>query len=454
MHERLEHGWAELARRDPDAVAVIDAATDAVATRRALSEGAAAWRSGEGSVVRRGDRVVLAAPNSARWLEVFLALLEVGAVPAALDPGEPEESQLAVAGAIGARWLWTPAGLRALPARRRRTRPGECLIKLTSGTTGRPRAHRFTHAQMIADGRQICRAMGIAPEDRNLALIPLGHSYGLGNLVVPLFDQGTPLVIAGSALPHALAADIERHRPTVFPAVPVILRALARADVSAFSLRSLRLVISAGAVLEAEVAAAFHEKFGRKVHGFYGSSETGGMCYDRAGDASLEGRSVGAPLEGVRLAFRRGGRFWIESAAARSPGRHSPADRGEMNAFGELVLRSRAGRAIKLGGRRVELGEIEAALRRLEGVSEAFATAHPRKPDAIAAAVVSTRPAVELRRMLRGTLAPWKIPDRLLVLPEFPATARGKIDQRRLRALLETEVQVDARAGAGISPGA
>ncbi|MGH8018027.1 MAG: class I adenylate-forming enzyme family protein [Opitutaceae bacterium] len=439
MQERLDFQWAALAHRDPDAVAVVEAATGAVTTRQQLSEAAAAWRIGVGSVVRRGDRVVLAGPNSVRWLEVFLALLEAGAVPAALDPGEPEDNQIAMAGAVGARWLWTPDGLRELPGRRRRPWPDECLIKLTSGTTGRPRAHRFTHAQMIADGRQICRTMGIAPADRNLALIPLGHSYGLGNLIVPLFDQGTPLVIASSALPHVLAADIERHRPTVFPTVPVILRALTRADVAESSLRSLRLVISAGAVLEADVAAAFHDKFGRMVHGFYGSSETGGMCYDRTGEASLLGRSVGAPLEGVRLTFRRGGRFWIESAAVRSPGRHSPADRGELNTLGELVLRSRAGRTIKLAGRRVELGEIEAALRRLEGVSDAFAVPHPQKPDALAAAVVGELSAVELRRMLRAALAPWKIPERLLVLPEFPTTARGKVDQRRLRALLEAE---------------
>ena len=51
-------------------------------------------------------------------------------------------------------------------------------------------------------------------------------------------------------------------------------------------------MISAGAVLPPAVAQAFFERFGVKIHNFYGSSETGGICYDRTGSASLSGRSV------------------------------------------------------------------------------------------------------------------------------------------------------------------
>ena len=49
----------------------------------------------------------------------------------------------------------------------------------------------ITDAQMLADGRQICATMGIRPGDLNLGLIPFGHSYGLGNLVVPLLTQSS-----------------------------------------------------------------------------------------------------------------------------------------------------------------------------------------------------------------------------------------------------------------------
>ena len=53
------------------------------------------------------------------------------------------------------------------------------LIKLTSGTTGTPRALHFTAGQLLADARQVTSTMGLTEHDLNYALIPFGHSYGL-----------------------------------------------------------------------------------------------------------------------------------------------------------------------------------------------------------------------------------------------------------------------------------
>src|SRR5690606_11203581 len=147
------------------------------------------------------------------------------------------------------------------------------------GSTGQPRALFFTDAEMLADGRQLCAAMGIRESDINLGLIPWGHSYGLGNLVMPLLLQGTAIVSGTAPLPHAMAAVIAQTKPTIFPAVPALLRALADSTATAGQLASLRTIISAGAPLEAEIAQRFTDKFARKIHNFYGSSETGGISY-------------------------------------------------------------------------------------------------------------------------------------------------------------------------------
>jgi acyl-coenzyme A synthetase/AMP-(fatty) acid ligase len=440
MGERLEQLWSDLVRAEPEAVAIVDGVTGETASRGELAEGARRWRETHAEAVRAGERVLFAEPNGRAWLEVFLGLLQAGAVPAAIEPGEPEASRLRTAAAVGAAWVWTPDGMRRVEGgiRRHRRRPDACLIKLTSGSTGTPRAMAFTHAQMIADGRHVCRTMDIRPDDVNLGGIPFGHSYGLGNLVVPLLVQGTAIVVAGSPLPHALAEVTARFRPTVFPTVPVVLAALVRADVPAGALASLRVVVSAGSALPPTTAREFEARFGRRVHGFYGSSETGGIAYDRTGDATLEGRSVGRPLEGVSIELRRGGRFRVSGAAVKAPGWHSPADRGRWNEHGELVLLGRTGRTLKLAGRRVELGEVEAALRALPGVTDAFATPHPEKPERLAAAVATALPVAEVRRLARGTLASWKVPDRWIVLEAFPVTARGKTDFARLRAVLAT----------------
>ena len=134
--------------------------------------------------------------------------------------------------------------------------------------------------------------MEIAPGDRNLGAIPFGHSYGLGNLVLPLIVQGTPIINSQEILPEPLARQIRRFGATVLPSVPAVLRALAASSVDAADLRSLRRVISAGAPLRPEVARDFHDRFGLPIHNFYGSSETGGICFDRTGEATLAGRSV------------------------------------------------------------------------------------------------------------------------------------------------------------------
>jgi long-chain acyl-CoA synthetase len=389
----------------------------------------------------------MAVPNGVAWWAIFLGLLSEGVIPAALDATEPAAAQLATARAVGAAWWWHEGKLERVTAKRAARRGDLCLLKLTSGSTGTPRALVFTHAQMIADGEQVCATMGIGAKDVNLAVIPFGHSYGLGNLVLPLILQGTAVVMAESPLPQALAAACERGRATVFAAVPAILRGLVRANVEPEKLATLRIVISAGAPLAAEIAAEFAAKFGRRVHAFYGTSETGGICFDRTGEATLTGAGVGAPLGGVTLRWRRGGRFAVESAAVRGRGKFSPPDRAEINANGEVTLLGRTRRMVKIGGRRLELGEIEAALKALPGVREAWATAHPTRAEALAVVVATGAEVAVLKELLRVRVAPWKVPERWVAVREFPLTSRGKIDRARMRALVAGEVGGAGRAG-------
>lgn len=430
MAETLLTCWQATVRRAPDALAVIDGATGRRWSRGQLAAASQAWsQTAPAGNALAGRRVLVAEPNGPGWLQVFLGLLQLGAIPVPADSTEPAAALAEQAHALRAAALWHAGSLHPIPGATRHRRCGLCLVKLTSGSTGTPKALPFTHAQMLADSRQICAAMSIGPADLNLAVIPLGHSYGLGSLVVPLLDQGTAMVCVASPLPQALAADCARWRPTVFPCVPTLLRAMVRSELDPAQLASLRLVISAGATLPPEVATAFAERFHQRVHGFYGASETGGICYDRTGDASLTGRSVGTPLGGVRLQWRRGNRFTVVSPAVGGNGSFSPADRAELSSAAELVLLGRTGRTVKIAGRRLDLAEVENALCALPGVRAACVLAHPQRPDALMAAVASDRRGAELRTELAARLAPWKIPARILALPDLPVTERGKTDR-------------------------
>ncbi len=445
MSASLLHAWRRTVRAAPDAIALIDPAAGGAFTRRQLDLLGDRWALEHGAGLA-AQPVAMCEPNGGDWWRVFLGLLKADAVIVPLDAGEPPAAQAALAATAGAARLWSAKGWRPATLGRKPARDGRRLVKLTSGSTGLPRALPFTDAQMMADGRQICRGMGITGRDLNLGIIPFGHSYGMGNLVLPLVLQGTGVVCEASPLPQAIARAVERWRPSVFPAVPAILRALVEAEVAPDQLAPLRLVISAGSPLAREVAQAFYERFARRVHNFYGSSETGGISYDPAGEAATSDGNVGLPLPGVYLSWEPAGRFSVSSRAVltlgnRRRGRagvgaHRPADRARRKPNGEILLLGRAGRMVKIAGRRLDLSEVERALRNTVGVKDAFVAPEPNRPDALVAIVATSLSGGQLRRDLQTRLASWKVPKRFLVLAQFPLTARGKTDTGRLRQLL------------------
>jgi acyl-coenzyme A synthetase/AMP-(fatty) acid ligase len=278
--------------------------------------------------------------------------------------------------------------------------------------------------------------MGLRPRDRNLGLIPWGHSYGLGNLVLPLLVDGIPVITAAAYTIAQIGDWCERFHPTVFPSVPTVFKLLTE-SAGSNQLDNLRLAISAGAPLPAEVAQAFSRRFDRKIHNFYGSSETGGICYDRTRRVALTDGSVGRPLPGVRITLRAG-RVMVRSTAVATKNRqHLLPDCGQWNEEGELVLTGRVGRQANLAGRKVAPAEIEALLRTLPGVTDAWCGVGTRAGrDFLAAAVETTVNANGLTQALSARLPVWKQPRVLVTLPQFPRTARGKTDTRVLASQL------------------
>ncbi len=197
-------------------------------------------------------------------------------------------------------------------------------------------------------------------------------------------------------------------------------------------------MISAGAPLTAEVAQQFHQRYGIKIHNFYGSSETGGICYDRTGTATLKGRSVGKPLAGVKVQIRRDRRITVNSPA----GKATLPDLGEWNRYEELRLLGRVGEVANVGGKKVAPAEIERALRQLHGVDDTWVTVlqDKRGNDYLAAAVETARARADIERELLKILPPWKLPKSWLIAPALPRTDRGKLHTAELRARLNVSL--------------
>lgn len=448
--------WDRMVQREPDATAVIESASartwtfgeiDRLARERAAFLTRQTAKPG-------GIPVIFREANGAEWLARFLVVLRLEAPALPLDISTPDEGVQEIAARCGAA-LWADRDQWIAPAKARRYRnPPIALLKLTSGTTGHPKPLPFTAGELAADGRQVMEGMGIEPGRRNFGIIPFGHSYGLGNLVVPLLLKGIPIVCGTSPLPRILAAEFRDGRADVLPAVPSIFAGLVRVSAE---LPGLRLAITAGAPLKPELARAFRDCYGQPLHNFFGSSETGGIAFDADGEAGLTGRAVGRPLPGVEVRLTPRGRIRVASAAVftrgnrlrfQGKGEALVADFGTWNERGELVLQGRAGAMIKVGARRLNLAEIENALLQIDGVREAWTTGWSSGDEERPAAVVaSARTSGELRDCLRRRLPGWKIPRPLVVVDQLPLTARGKPDRIKLNRIL---ARADERKGGGI----
>jgi acyl-coenzyme A synthetase/AMP-(fatty) acid ligase len=209
------------------------------------------------------------------------------------------------------------------------------------------------------------------------------------------------------------------------------------------TLPGLRLAISAGAPLPPEVARDFAGRFGQRVHAFYGSSETGGISYDRTGAATLAG-GVGRALRGVRLTALPGQRLRVGSAAVLTGHRRRVAghgawimpDRVALDARGQVTLLGRRGTTVKIAGRRVNLAEVAERLRRIPGVREAWVGVTTGAETTLGAIVAGSPTTAELRVALHADTAPWKIPKKLVIVTALPLNARGKPDTPAMQAML------------------
>lgn len=327
--------------------------------------------------------------------------------------------------------------------------PRPVLLKLTSGTTAAPRAIRFRSEQLLADCVQICDTMEIREDDLQFAVIPLSHSYGFSNLVTPLLVRGVRMVLSRDRMPRAVLDDLARTGATVFPGMPVFYQAFCEME-NRPALPELRLCISAGAPLPLEVARKFREKFQRSIHSFYGSSECGGICYDR--DARLEEAGfVGPAMKGVKIEMLEPGaaasRIRIQSAAA-GDGYFPEPDREKLGggffAPDDLLANSDAGfrivgrvsDVINVAGKKVNPAEVEAEILRIDGVRAAvvFGRESALRNEEVVACVVAAVPIREneLLEFCRQRLSGWQVPKRIFFVPEIPVNERGKVSRREL----------------------
>ena len=348
-------------------------------------------------------------------------------------------------------------GSLAIPAHQTRATSyrGVAMLKLTSGSSGCARATCTPESALISDGRTVAAAMDIRPDDVQIAAIPLSHSYGIGNLVMPLLLQGTAICLRDAFVPQRIPDDARQFNARHLPGAPFMFDHLATHPPPSGWPPSLTRLVSAGAPLEPDVAERFRAAFGVKIHPFYGTSETGGIAFDDDDGPAATG-FVGRALPGVEISLRDeddegGGRVHVRSAAVSSgyagredaeafvDGGFLTTDLAAFDANHGLVLRGRVSSFVNVAGRKVQPEEVERSLREFPGSCGRSCVRPGRsapRGEAWSPAWCSranTRRCSSSAAFAAGGSPPTRSHARLLSSTEIPLTARGKTDRERLR---------------------
>jgi 4-coumarate--CoA ligase len=304
--------FGDLAEEDLDRVAVVDGASGAETTYRALRGQIDALA---GAVAAQGLGVhgvaAILCPNVPAFATVFHGLLRAGATVTtinALYTADEVATQLTDAGAD---WLFTVSAL--LPAAREAAErtgiPASRLVVLdgadghpsladllavgapaprvsfdpathvavlpySSGTTGRPKGVMLSHRNLVANVEQSRGLLDVGPEDRILALLPFFHIYGLTVLLNLALRQRARLVtMPRFDLPEFLRI-IQDHRCSyLFIAPPVAVALSKHPLVAEYDLGSVHTTLSGAAPLDGELGTRLAERLGCRVLQGYGMTE-------------------------------------------------------------------------------------------------------------------------------------------------------------------------------------
>ena len=324
-----------------------------------------------------------------------------------------------------------------------------CHLKTTPASTGVPRAVAFTQEQLAADAENIVTSMGLRPDWPNLGVISPAYSYGFSSLVLPLLLHGIPLYLVPSPLPVALRCAAHAHWNLTVAAVPALWHAWHKAGAI---LSNVRLAISAGAPLPLSLERAVFEEHGVKIHNFYGSTECGGIAYDRSAEPRIDDALVGTSMEKVSLDVNTEGclqvrsqavaeGYWPEPHEHLQAGLYQTSDLAEIE-DGAVFLRGRLNDVINVAGRKVAPEVIERALLEHPLVREALAVGLPSEEgdrvEFIAAVVATHEPVTELalRQFLLSRLPAWQMPRQWRFVTALYTNGRGKISRADWRQRL------------------
>ncbi len=342
------------------------------------------------------------------------------------------------------------------------------LLQYTGGTTGTPKGAILTHANLSANALQVD---AIDPnhdaEDRILGALPLFHVFANTCVLNRTVLRGGEMVLLPKFELGEALKTIHRRRITAVPGVPTMYQAfLDHPRIGDFDLSSIRICISGGAPMPAELKARFEAKTGATVVEGYGLTESSGVVSVNPYEGVAKDGSIGQPLPGTEVVLvdkddptrlaapgesgeitvtgpqvMRG--YWnkpAETANVFVDGRLRTGDVGTIDADGYLYVVDRLKDMIVVGGFKVFPSQLEAHLYAHPAVKEAIVIGVPdsylgERPKAF----VTLQPEVHadgaaLLAWLNGHVGKHERAVAVEIRDSLPKTMIGKLSRKELVA--------------------
>ena len=351
------------------------------------------------------------------------------------------------------------------------------LLTTTSGTTGLPKLVEWPAAPRVCTSKGRVSIWGLNNKDITMAIAPhAGGAAGtLTYFAAPL--AGAKTVMLEEFVPEDALALIEKEKATAIGVVPTHLVRMLECDTSKYDLSSLRFIRSAGGYLSPQIAEEAEQAFGAVITSDLGTQDMGSVSGCRVEDTKdLRRRTVGRMLPGNRVVLKDEDGNKVpdgEPGILYFRGPHAPAgyyrdaeltstvfDPDGWTTTGDIVkfdqeclwILGRAKDMIIRGGQNIYPAEIEGLLNDHPKVAAVAVVGYPDREmgERTCAYVIPKSGQAfsfdEMVEFLKGKqLAMFKLPERLEVVPEFPAVGdSGKVNKETLKKQIAEKVKQES----------
>ncbi len=342
-------------------------------------------------------------------------------------------------------------------------------IQFTSGTTGTPKGAVLSHYNIVNNARATALAMQLTSDDRLCVPVPLYHCFGMVLGVLACVSAGACLVFPGPSFEAGeTLRSVAENQCTALHGVPTMFVAmLAEPGFETYDLTGLRTGIMAGAPCPADVMTrVIHEMQLSQITIAYGMTETSPVSFQSGVDDSFDrrvntvgriqphleakiidqhGRIVPVGQQGelctrgysVMLGYFEESR--LTSEVLDAAGWMHTGDLAALDEQGYCRIVGRLKDMVIRGGENIYPTEVEDFLRGHPSILDVqvFGVPHDRLGEQLCAWVVAkpgeSVDAAGIKAWCAGSIAHFKVPELIRIVPEFPMTVTGKPQKYLMR---------------------